>query len=65
MTRWTESFKKEVQEVEYMMSAAETKLNKAVSKARNEGLTWDEIANEVGLTKQGAWARWAKENNNG
>lgn len=60
MTEWNE-FKKEIQEVHGMMSDAENKLNKAVYKARNKGLTWDEIAKEVGLTKQGAWARWAKE----
>lgn len=58
-------FHDEVEEANYMMSAANKKLDKAVYNARNKGLTWDEIAKEVGLTKQGAWARWAKEHNHG
>lgn len=55
-------FKEDVKQAQHLMDVANNQLDKAVHKARTKGLTWDEIAQEVGITKQGAWARWSKEN---
>lgn len=54
-------FKKQVKEANELFSKASKKLDEAVKKARTDGVTWNEIAKEVGLTRQGAWARWASE----
>lgn len=34
---------------------------KLANQARRQGVTWEEIAKAVGLTKQMAWHRWAEK----
>lgn len=54
-------FKKQIRDIHSEMEEVNKRLDKAVIKARENGLTWHEIAKEIGITRQGAWAKWASD----
>lgn len=54
-------FKKQINAIQSEMDEANRRLDKAVINARENGLTWNEIAKEIGITRQGAWAKWASD----
>lgn len=47
-----------VGQVALLMQAALRELDQRIAEARAHGRSWDDIAEQVGLTRQAAWSRW-------
>ena len=41
-----------------VVNAAIVELDRRIAEARAMGRSWDDIAEQVGLTRQAAWSRW-------
>lgn len=50
---------RELQTLQQLIEKAQAALTPAVSAARNDGATWQDIANAIGVTRQSAHERFA------
>ena len=50
-----------VQGLRMIAQTAESAQRQAVAQARAEGATWEQVARALGMSRQGAWERFASE----